>query len=210
MGGVTKDILEIYSRYLSKYPVSGDEGMTLYAPNARESIISNYTLTPALVIFQPGNKVYLNNYYEAIQNQLINWSSDSGPDYKYNYLRNKFAFNDYLKINYPDSKYFFNYTLRTTAEKLYTDYDANEVSADEIYKGKTIAVSGKITKIAKDITDTPYITLDVSEFGEIQCRFEDTKHLKTLSKGDYVTVIGKCAGKMSVVVILSDCVLFEH
>jgi len=43
-----------------------------------------------------------------------------------------------------------------TSQQLYNAYEANEVAADQKYKGKILLVSGEIEDIAKDITDTIY------------------------------------------------------
>jgi len=94
-----------------------------------------------------------------------------------------------------------------TAGALYAEYDANEVAADEKYKGQFIIVSGTIDTIAKDIMDTMYITLDNDAgIGQIQCMFSDAhkSQLANAKKGQSVRVKGKCSGKM-MNVILRGC-----
>lgn len=94
--------------------------------------------------------------------------------------------------------------------QLYEEYKANEIAADQKYKGKILAVTGEIDSIGKDITDTIYITLKGDEyFGSVQCLFPKKSENKVaaLSKGQYVTVRGKCLGKM-MIVALSGCILY--
>jgi len=56
--------------------------------------------------------------------------------------------------------------------------------------------------------DDPYITLSTGDFSEIQCTFKNSEALRKLSKGDNVTIVGTCTGKMSVIVGLTDCKIF--
>ena len=212
LGGVSEEILKVYSRYLLTYQISGSKGDILYhkEPSSNETISTDYTLAPALVIFQPSNKSFLDSYYEAVQYGSINWYDDDNiSDYKYPYLRNKIAFNEYLRNNYPDSKYFVNYDLITTASTLWDDYEANEVSADDKYKNKVVAIKGTIESIRKDFLDEPYIVLNAGGYlTAVQCSFKDGKALKSLSKGDYLTVVGTCTGRILTSVMVADCRFF--
>lgn len=79
-------------------------------------------------------------------------------------------------------------------------YEQNEVGADQIYKGKRLLVRGRVGEIKKDITDTPYLTIDEDEIGfrGVQAYFSDgdLPKLAQLSKGQIVEVIGTCDGLM--------------
>ena len=93
------------------------------------------------------------------------------------------------------------------ASALYKEYDANQVSADEKYKGKTLLVVGTVDSIGKDIMDTPYIALKTGgDLSEVQCMFADDhkSELAKVHKGQIVTVRGVCDGKL-VSVILRGC-----
>ncbi len=100
--------------------------------------------------------------------------------------------------------------LKLTAIKLSEDYKANEVSADAKYKGKFIEVSGIIENIAKDILDTPYVTLKTDTYSiiSIQCMFNKNSEsqLATLSKGQNITLQGEVSGKM-MNVIVDGCII---
>jgi hypothetical protein len=70
-------------------------------------------------------------------------------------------------------------------------------------------VPGKITTIDRDIMDKIYITLKGDEyFGDVQCFFAEdhTKTASKLSKGQRITVKGKCEGKM-MNILLKGCII---
>jgi hypothetical protein len=100
--------------------------------------------------------------------------------------------------------------IKVTAVKLSEDYKANEVSADAKYKGKFIEVTGIIDNIAKDIMDTPYVTLKTDTYSiiSIQCMFDKNSEsqLATLSKGQSITLQGEVSGKL-MNVIVKGCVI---
>ena len=100
-------------------------------------------------------------------------------------------------------------SYRLSATQLYSEYDANEVAADQKYKGKVIVVSGIIDDIGKDILDDIYVTLKGAEyFGSIQCFFSDAHVSKAaqLQKGQKLSVKGRCDGKM-MNVLLRGCIV---
>ena len=93
-----------------------------------------------------------------------------------------------------------------SARKLYADYEANEISADNKYKGRKLAVTGVIKDIGNNWLNQSYITLGRTIFG-IQC-YLDKKIVANLRKGQRVTVIGKCTGLM-VTIGLDDCEILQ-
>jgi hypothetical protein len=207
-GGVPKDILDVYARYVNTFRVSGNKGNTIYHNDGAENTIIEYdfTLTEALAIFHYNYPLILDDFYDAEASGLTDWQGGKGANYRYAYLNTRIAFNDYLGKKYPNSKNYVTYDTLTTASNLYADYDANEVTADDKYKNKKIAVKGIISSIAKDFMDKPYITLTTGDHvSEIQCYFNNGETLKKLSKGDGVIIIGTCTGKVLVSVGLSDC-----
>jgi hypothetical protein len=89
-----------------------------------------------------------------------------------------------------------------SARQLFADYEANEVSADDKYKGKVLRISGTITKIGKDVLDTPYVGLSVGDdVFEVQCMFDDGAAVSSLKKGQKLTVRCKGDGKMGNVIV---------
>jgi hypothetical protein len=91
--------------------------------------------------------------------------------------------------------------IEVSPVELVSLYVKNEVAADQRFKGKMVAVSGRVSSIGKDLLDNPYVTLDTgveSTFRELQCSLasgaiaEATK----LTPGDRVTMRGKVLGLM--------------
>jgi hypothetical protein len=100
--------------------------------------------------------------------------------------------------------------LRISAETLYRAYDANEVAADEKYKGKAVIITGKIQNIGKDILGSPFVIVGGSGMLDgVQCMFAKsaTSSLASLIKGRTVTIGGTVSGKMLSWVMMSDCQL---
>jgi hypothetical protein len=85
-----------------------------------------------------------------------------------------------------------------SAIQLNQEYKRNEVAADEAWKGKSVEVSGKVSRIDKDFTDSIHVRLAVSEFGldDVDCKMPDSLKAKVakLKKGDAVRIRGKVTG----------------
>lgn len=101
--------------------------------------------------------------------------------------------------------------FKLSAAALIAAYEANEVAADEKFKGKLIEVTGVVDTIAKDIMGDPYVTLGSDkefEFAHVQAMFpaDAAKQLAGLRKGQTLTV--QCTGGGKVInVIGHDCLL---
>ena len=102
-------------------------------------------------------------------------------------------------------------TTTINAFQLVDDYKNNEVAADERYKGKVLEVSGSIESIGKDLMDTMYVSFGGGgkfELRRVQCFFDDseTDKLAKLSKGQWITIKGRCDGLMGNV-LLKECAI---
>lgn len=100
--------------------------------------------------------------------------------------------------------------MNVTAAQLFAGYEANEVSADERYKGKALLVTGKIASIDKDFTDGIVLRLSTSNpFQTVDANLEDSEKPKAgrLAKGETVRV--QCEGNGMVIGSpqLGDCVI---
>ena len=105
-----------------------------------------------------------------------------------------------------------NVDIEVSATKLFKDYEANEIAADEVYKGKKIAVTGIIGDIGNDVFNDPYVSLKIDILQNVNCYFDDEnkKIISKLRKGQKVTIIGTCRGKsLNIMVSLGDCKLWE-
>lgn len=94
------------------------------------------------------------------------------------------------------------------APDLYAAYDANEVSADQQYKGIRMNITGTVVEISKDFMDEPYVRLlGKNQYATVQVSFAKSRlnELAKLSKGDSITVSG-CIGKGKIVMSpIVDC-----
>jgi hypothetical protein len=101
-------------------------------------------------------------------------------------------------------------SYRVSAYQLYEDYAANEIAADKKYKKMILEVSGDVVDIGKGATGTIYIALQGDpHIGVVKCFFSKNAEDKIagISKGQYVTIKGKCSGKM-INMLLSGCMLY--
>lgn len=99
-----------------------------------------------------------------------------------------------------------------SASSLKNAYERNEISADSQFKGKVIAVRGRVGSIGKNLIGMPYVSLDDDQLGiaSVQCFFEksDEPRLAKLQPGQVLYIKGTIDGKM-ISVELSDAVILE-
>ncbi len=96
--------------------------------------------------------------------------------------------------------------ITTDARDLYYYYHENEIAADNFYRGKKVAVVGKVTSIAKDFLDKPYVTLATGTmFNSIHCDVVNASSLINLKKGQRATFVGKCRGMIMGSIFIDDC-----
>ena len=108
--------------------------------------------------------------------------------------------------NVPDEN-----IIQVNIGQILSDYEHNEVAADNKYKGKLVQVSGHVTRIKKDLFDNLYITLGTGEAFEVpefQAFFDDSMNdvLGQISKGSFLTVTCRVEGLM-MNVIGKECVI---
>lgn len=209
-GGLTKELIEVFERYKKRFRWYGSKGDVFMDGSGKETKIpENYDLTPFFALIQPKDKEVLNKLYEARQKGISSWNPKG--NYLHPYLSTKEGYIDYIKQIDPESPYIPKVDIEITASELYRAYEANEVSADEQYKGKKMAITGVVGNIGKDILDNPYLSLKVDYFQSVNCYFSDknNKIISQISKGQKVTIIGECAGLTLTDVVVQDCELWE-
>ncbi|HWE29405.1 MAG TPA: hypothetical protein VHB97_15455, partial [Polyangia bacterium] len=90
--------------------------------------------------------------------------------------------------------------VSVTAGELYAAYDDNEVSADRLYRGKQLMVSGVISGIDKDALDDVIVRLrGPSAFQSVMAkiRSSDESSAATLSKGNGSTFCARARSASS-------------
>jgi tRNA(Ile2) C34 agmatinyltransferase TiaS len=80
-------------------------------------------------------------------------------------------------------------------------YAGNELKGDQLYKGKTVRLTGKVDDVKNDILNHPFVTLGTGkqfEIPQIQCSLAESEAGKAanLSKGQDITVVGEVKGLM--------------
>lgn len=209
-GGLTKELIDVFERYKKRFRWYGSKGDIFVDGNSKETkVLENYDLTPFFALIQPKDKEVLSKVYEARQKGISSWNPKG--NYLYPYMATKDGYIDYIKQVDPESLHIPKVDIEITASELYRAYEANEVSADEQYKGKKMAVTGVVGNIGKDILDNPYISLKVDYFQSVNCYFSDknNKIISQISKGQKVIIIGECAGLTLTDVVVQDCELWE-
>ena len=101
-------------------------------------------------------------------------------------------------------------TVKVKAEDLLEAFEANQVNAENQYKGKTLEITGTVDSISKDIMDDTYISLTgKGDFSwSVQCYLtkESIDAAANVKKGDTLTICGEYSS-FSLNVIVKRCVI---
>ena len=209
-GGLTKEIIEVFERYKSKFGWYGSQGDVFMDGNMNKTVVlENFDLTPFFALIEPKDEEILSKLYEARQKGISNWNSKG--NYLYPYMATKEGYMNYIKQINPDNPLIPKVDMEVTASELYRAYEANEVSADQQYKGKRLLITGVVENIGKDVMDNPYVALKIDFLKGVNCYFDDenNKVLSQLSKGQKIQIIGTCAGLTLTDVVVRDCGLWK-
>jgi hypothetical protein len=96
-----------------------------------------------------------------------------------------------------------------TAMTLWRQYEANEVSADNYYKGRVFRVSGTVQSIDKDFLDNIVVRLESpNEFMSTSATIDGSGATRAaqLRKGDHVVLTCVVKGRIIGSPVLDDCV----
>jgi hypothetical protein len=95
--------------------------------------------------------------------------------------------------------------LPVDAAALWAAYDANEVAADQQYKGQALAVSGTVKSFDSSMGDEPVVMLEAGDFDAVHVRDLPAATAAGLAKGQRITV--QCTGDGEVMgsPMLGDC-----
>lgn len=103
--------------------------------------------------------------------------------------------------------------ISVSAVDLHNEYSANEVAADDRYKGKKLQVSGMIHSIDKDAFDNIIVRLATNnQFQSAMATMEDNQKSAAaqLSKNQNVVVECKGGGLIIGSPVLRDCTLVSN
>ena len=99
-----------------------------------------------------------------------------------------------------------------SASRLLADYEANEVSAEQKYKGRIIGVSGVVDRIETGAFGGVHVYLKGNRmFSYVHCKLEGSERdaAAKLRKGQKVTFAGKVITFVVGIVSVSDCVFMK-
>jgi tRNA_anti-like len=97
---------------------------------------------------------------------------------------------------------------RISAKEYESAYDANEIDADNKFKGKKLLLSGIVAGVEKDFTGQGYLTLRGSEpFLGVHAQLSDQSMAgaATLKKGQEITLVCEGGGRIATMAILDNC-----
>lgn len=102
--------------------------------------------------------------------------------------------------------------LQKTAREYEADFDANEIAADQLYKGKKILLSGSIESINKDIAGDGYLTLRSNSPLGVQARLSDEgmRGAAQLEKGTLVYLVCDPGTRIATVAMANNCRRFSQ
>jgi DNA-directed RNA polymerase subunit RPC12/RpoP len=98
-------------------------------------------------------------------------------------------------------------TVQVSAFDLARDYDANEVAADNKYKGRRIDITGQVQSINKDFKDEVWLGIAArNQFMPIHASGFSPSQVVELKKGDQITITCRGSGMVIGSPMLKDCV----
>jgi|GEM_PF-3007761 len=98
--------------------------------------------------------------------------------------------------------------LKTTAKKISSAYDENQVAADQKYFKKKVFLTGNIQSINSGVANKPYVTLvGIDQFISPQLRFlaGNLQKISMLRKGQKVSVVCWAGGAVVGVPMFTHC-----
>ncbi len=100
--------------------------------------------------------------------------------------------------------------LVVDTKQFITDFDKNQLAAEEKYKGQTVKLTAYIKNISEDILGNPFLSLqptsDEYYFGtSIQCIFKNKSELISVENGQQVTIVGKVDSQDIGIIGIDDC-----
>lgn len=100
--------------------------------------------------------------------------------------------------------------IAVNAEELFAAYKANEIAADQRYKGKPIRVSGVIEDITSDVFDNAVVQFQAGGFMEqVHAGGLPNTVAAQLSKGERVSLLCKGNGEVIGFPMLDECLIVE-
>lgn len=97
--------------------------------------------------------------------------------------------------------------VEITARQLYRDYEANEVAADVLYKGKRLLITGEVATIQTDLMDEPQVLLKAGSVEQVMISGLSREAAGALGKGEAVSAACTGNGMILGSPVTRDCEL---
>lgn len=97
--------------------------------------------------------------------------------------------------------------VEITARQLYRDYEANEVAADVLYKGKRLLITGEVATIQTDLMDEPQVLLKAGSVEQVMISGLSREAAGALGKGEAVSAACTGNGMILGAPVTRDCEL---
>lgn len=99
--------------------------------------------------------------------------------------------------------------MKITASELADDFDANQVAAEEKWKGKLVEFSAEISNITETGISFQNVASKDFSLTQISCRIKDKQQLLPLKNGQSVTVRGVVGEQTIGVIDVSQCEIVD-
>jgi hypothetical protein len=99
-------------------------------------------------------------------------------------------------------------TITIDPSTLFWEYDNNVAKAESQYKGKTLKITGIIKEIGKNSSNLYFIDL-LDDFVRVSFKSSETNKIGNLSKGEGITVVGKCEGISDGFIQIKNSIIYE-
>jgi len=103
--------------------------------------------------------------------------------------------------------------MKVDALEFVTEFDKNQLTAEEKYKEKLVELTAVIKNISEDIAGSPFLSLEPvgnKMFGTtIKCIFSDKSQLTTLENDNNVTIQGIVENQSLGIIQLKDCQILK-
>lgn len=181
-----------------------------------QTIIGRYNNASFLEAKSISNEPFVR---KLIENNLI-VNKDFNEENKINNQSNDKSSSSYSKNNTAVKKqnmpandiqdYTIDEVIEMSAKEFYSQYNANQATVDNKYKGKLLSLNGKVKEVSSDYLSEGYIvTLESRSYRGVDCHFTSTNNygVSNLIKDDEVYIVGRYDGSSLSYPELKDCTI---
>jgi predicted small secreted protein len=122
-GGLNRDLIDVYHRYLSKYRYYNKSSTSFFDANGQnqETLQTSFNISAMACVLEPTNKDFLEAFYKSFFAGLMDFKKEDEAGLYYPYLAKRADFYKHLKSNNIDSQYNYS-TLAVTTDVIKAGY----------------------------------------------------------------------------------------